>query len=130
MMVRGASVCTTKRGSSPSATSLRIGGPVGSGAVNAFLIRSIDTGSVASASADDAVDVVDAGCEVAAAVCPADATADEQMTLIVNSDSRIGAVFVMAVTSIREPLQAEGALIVAPGGPSCKSGPPVPAIPD
>jgi hypothetical protein len=109
------------------------------------LIRSIDTGSDASAGAVDAaeavdpvdavavvdvVDVVDVGCAVCA-VCPAYATTDEQMTLIVNSDSRKGAVFVMAVTSNREPLQAEGILIVAPGGPSrkCCSRPAILATP-
>jgi hypothetical protein len=49
----------------------------------------------------------------------------------VNSDSRSGAVFVMAVTSNREPLRAEGASIVAPGGPPRKSGerPILPTIP-
>ena len=75
----------------PTPVRIRIGGPDGSGAVNAFLMRSIDTGSVASVfsgvEAVDAVDVVDAGC-VVCAVCPAYATTDEHNTLIVNSDSR------------------------------------------
>src|SRR5690349_4054491 len=97
-------------------------------------MRSSDTGRFASPDSVDALavavdvdgvvvdDVAAAGFAGSAVcgVCPAYAATDEHSTLIVNSDSRTGAVFVMAVTSNREPLRAEGAPIVAPARPPRK----------